>query len=136
MGSISFTEILVIAVVALIVFGPKRLPELARRAGELVAKAREASSSLTDALGPDYSDVVEPLKGVKDDVTGIRDDLTKAVTSIGELDDSSIRSPEDDASDTPRPDDGVDPTTGTPDEKKRDEATDAPEDGPADTETP
>ena len=135
MGSISFTEILVIVVVALIVFGPKRLPELARRAGELVAKAREASSSLTDALGQDYSDVVEPLKGVKDDVTGIRDDLTRAVTSIGELDDSSIRSPGDDASDTPPSDDGVDPTTGTRDEKESESADDR-EEGPAATGTP
>ena len=134
MGSISFTEILVIAVVALIVFGPKRLPELARRAGELVAKAREASSSLTDALGRDYSDVVEPLKEIKDDVTGIKKDLTKAVTSIGDLDDASIRKSED-----------VDDTTSSQaesdsgeeiDEKKRDESTDAPEDGPADTDTP
>ena len=89
MGSISFTEILVIAVVALIVFGPKRLPELARRAGGLVAKAKEASSAVTDALGQDLSDVAEPLKGIKDDVTGIKKDLTKAVTSIGELDDAS-----------------------------------------------
>ena len=91
MGSISFTEILVIAVVALIVFGPKRLPELARRAGELVAKAKEASSAVTDALGQDFSDVAEPLKGIKDDVAGIKKDLTKSVSSIGELDDASTR---------------------------------------------
>ena len=83
------TEILVIAVVALIVFGPKRLPELARRAGELVAKAKEASSAVTDALGQDFSDVAEPLKGIKDDVAGIKNDLTRSVTSIGELDDAS-----------------------------------------------
>jgi sec-independent protein translocase protein TatB len=134
MGSISFTEILVIAVVALIVFGPKRLPELARRAGELVAKAREASSSLTDALGRDYSDVVEPLKEIKDDVTGIKKDLTKAVTSIGDLDDASIRKSEDvddTTSSQAEPDSGEEI-----DEKKRDESTDAPEDGPADTDTP
>jgi sec-independent protein translocase protein TatB len=95
MGSISFTEILVIALVVLIVFGPKRLPELARRAGELVAKAKEASSAVTDALGQDFSEVAEPLKGIKDDVTGIKTDLTKAVTSISEFDDTSIRMPED-----------------------------------------
>jgi sec-independent protein translocase protein TatB len=135
MGSISFTEILVIAVVALIVFGPKRLPELARRAGELVAKAREASSSLTDALGRDYSDVVDPLKGVKDDVTGIRDDMTRAATSIGELDDSSIRDPEDDPGNPPPPDDGVDPTAGTPAEQEPESADDR-EEGPAATGTP
>lgn len=135
MGSISFTEILVIAVVALIVFGPKRLPELARRAGELVAKAREASSAVTDALGKDYADTVEPLRGVKDDVVGIRDDLTKAVTSIGEFDDNSIGIPKDDPDDTPPPEDEADPTDDSPGDEERGSGDD-PEEGPAATGTP
>jgi len=50
MGSLSFSEIMVIVLVILVVFGP-RLPDLSRRAGELMKKVREASSSLSDAVG-------------------------------------------------------------------------------------
>ena len=138
MGSISFTEIVVIAVVALIVFGPKRLPELARRAGELVAKAKEASSAVTDALGQDLSDVAEPLKGIKDDVTGIKKDLTKAVTSIGELHDtptSKAKSEADGAQSDVAADPGAEDGNGKRVEPQ-DGSGDDPEDGPAATDTP
>ena len=138
MGSISFTEIVVIAVVALIVFGPKRLPELARRAGELVAKAKEASSAVTDAMGQDFSDVAEPLKGIKDDVTGIKRDLTTAVTSIGDLDHTSTRKAKNEADPAPSDvaaDQGVEEGNGKRVEPQ-DGSGDDPEDGTAATDTP
>ena len=61
MGSLSFSEIVVIVLVILIVFGPNRLPDLARRAGEFMNKVRNASSSMTEALGVDYEETVEPF---------------------------------------------------------------------------
>jgi Tat protein translocase TatB subunit len=92
MGSLGTGEILVIAVVALIVFGPKRLPELARKAGEMLAKARDAASSVTSALDSEYDGITAPLqdlkkeydstvKGFKDaasGVTGFSVDLSSA----------------------------------------------------------
>jgi Tat protein translocase TatB subunit len=83
MGSLSFSEIVVIVLVILVVFGPKRLPELARKAGELMNKVRRASSSLTESLGDEYQATVEPIQSVKQDYDGLKSDLTKAVTSIG-----------------------------------------------------
>jgi len=65
MGSLGTGEILVIAVVALIVFGPKRLPELARKAGELLAKTREATRSVTSALDSEYDGITAPLQDLK-----------------------------------------------------------------------
>ena len=47
MGSLGTGEILVIVLVALIVFGPERLPEITRKAGEWLAKAREMTRSVT-----------------------------------------------------------------------------------------
>lgn len=54
-------ELIVIAVVALVVFGPDRLPEFARQAGRLVRQLRDlakgAQDSLRQELGPEYADL-------------------------------------------------------------------------------
>lgn len=44
------TELLVILVVALLIFGPNKLPELARSLGRGVAEFRRASSDLRQSL--------------------------------------------------------------------------------------
>ncbi|MCC5948457.1 MAG: twin-arginine translocase TatA/TatE family subunit, partial [Nitriliruptoraceae bacterium] len=46
-----FQELLVIGVVALLLFGPDRLPELARNAGQLLAKLRTETSRNVEELG-------------------------------------------------------------------------------------
>jgi len=58
MFGIGFQELLIILVVALLVFGPKRLPELARSLGRGVAEFRRASSELRQHL--DVSEPAEP----------------------------------------------------------------------------
>lgn len=61
MFGIGLPELAVIAVVALIVFGPDRLPEFARQAGRFVRQmrnlAQNAQSELRRELGPDYADL-------------------------------------------------------------------------------
>jgi sec-independent protein translocase protein TatB len=51
----------VIAFVAVLVFGPDKLPELARQAAQMVRKARAFANSARDELrnelGPEYSDL-------------------------------------------------------------------------------
>ncbi len=82
MGSLGTGEILVIAVVALIVFGPKRLPELACKAGEMLAKARDATKSVTSALDSEYDGITAPLQDLKSEydatVKGIKDATSTA----------------------------------------------------------
>jgi sec-independent protein translocase protein TatB len=50
MFGIGMTELLVILAVALIVFGPKRLPELARSLGRALGEFRRASTDLRQQL--------------------------------------------------------------------------------------
>lgn len=50
MFGIGTPELLVILVVALIVVGPKRLPEIARALGKGLAELRRATSGLTEEL--------------------------------------------------------------------------------------
>ena len=46
MGPIGFPEMLVIAVLALLIFGPRKLPELARSLGKALAEFRRASNDI------------------------------------------------------------------------------------------
>lgn len=59
MFGIGMTELLVILVVALIVFGPTRLPELARSLGRGLAEFRRASTDLRRSFD---EAITEPAK--------------------------------------------------------------------------
>ena len=57
---LSLTKLLVLAVLALVVFGPKELPKIAAQAGralrELRLIAEGAKADLREGLGPEFSD--------------------------------------------------------------------------------
>ncbi len=82
MGSLGTGELVVIAIVAIVVFGPKRLPEIARKAAGLLKQAREATQSFTDALDTEYDDVTEPLKNLKSEYDETMQSIKKMVPVI------------------------------------------------------
>jgi sec-independent protein translocase protein TatB len=61
MFGVGLPELAVILVVAVVVFGPERLPEYARQAGRLARQLRSfaqaAQQDLRDELGPEYADL-------------------------------------------------------------------------------
>lgn len=61
MFGMGLAELAVIALVGVLVFGPDKLPELAKQAGAFVKKARgfahAARDELREELGPEYSDL-------------------------------------------------------------------------------
>ncbi len=86
MGSIGFGEIAIIAIVALLVFGPDRLPELSRKAGELMAKAREATRSFTDAIDNEFDETTAPIRSLKSEYQATKDELASAAGTVFDLD--------------------------------------------------
>jgi sec-independent protein translocase protein TatB len=60
MMGIGFAEFMVIGVIALIVFGPDKLPDFARQAGRLVrqvrALTRQARDDIRAELGPEFAE--------------------------------------------------------------------------------
>jgi len=50
MGPIGFPELIIIFVVALIFFGPKKLPELGRALGKSIGEFKRASNELRNTL--------------------------------------------------------------------------------------
>lgn len=49
-GSIGMPELIIIFVIALIIFGPRKLPELGRSLGRSIAEFRRASNELRNTL--------------------------------------------------------------------------------------
>ena len=61
MFDVGLLEMAVIALVAVVVLGPDKLPDLARQAAQLLHRARglanNARDELRNELGPDYADL-------------------------------------------------------------------------------
>lgn len=70
MFDIGIGEILVLAVVGLLIFGPDRLPKAAADAGrwmrQIRAMAANAKTDLADSAGLDLSDTVGAVKELRD----------------------------------------------------------------------
>ena len=60
MFDLSFTKLLVLAVIALVVFGPNELPKVAAQAGRMLRDLRRiaegAKADLKEGLGPEFQD--------------------------------------------------------------------------------
>ena len=60
MFDLSITKILVLAVIALVIFGPDQLPKIARQAGQALRDLRRiaesAKADLQEGLGPEFRD--------------------------------------------------------------------------------
>ena len=70
MFGIGATELMVIMVLALLVFGPKRLPELARSLGRGLAEFRRASNDLRENLSAEFEDEADkgPNRGTPNQI--------------------------------------------------------------------
>ena len=75
MGQLGFSEMLVIFIVALLVFGPKKLPELGKSLGKGIREFRKATDELKSTWQDQVKDIQAPLNDVKKDMHEMSQDL-------------------------------------------------------------
>jgi len=111
MFDVSFTELLVIGVVALVVIGPERLPKVARTLGHLVGRAQryvndvktdiqreveldelrklkdqmqDAAQSVQSSLQNTEASLRKPLESLEQDVSALKDSMTHISSDLVE----------------------------------------------------
>lgn len=87
MFDISFTELLVIGVIALVVIGPERLPKVARTIGHLVGRAQRYVSDVKTDIQREVE--LDELRKLKDQMQ----DAAQSVQSSLQNTESAIRQP-------------------------------------------
>ena len=91
---ISGTEYLVIALAIFLIFGPRRLPELARKVGGWLREARVVVAQIRETIEAETGDLTQPLKDVSDEARKLRAEGNVAFRWTGPVHDSGP-SPED-----------------------------------------
>jgi sec-independent protein translocase protein TatB len=86
MFGVGLPELAVIAFVAVLVFGPDKLPDFARQAGRMARQVREfanqARDELREELGPEYADL--ELRDL-DPRTIVRKHIVEAMNDVDDV---------------------------------------------------
>jgi sec-independent protein translocase protein TatB len=92
MFDISFAQILIIALVAMIVIGPKRLPKTVRTLGLLLGRAQRYVSEIKTDLQREME--LEELRKVQQSVQDISKDIEKSVQSAMQETEKTVKQAE------------------------------------------
>jgi Tat protein translocase TatB subunit len=79
-GSIGFPELLLIFIVVLLVFGPKKLPEFAKLLGKMVHEFRSTVDGAKSAIEDEIY-----KEGMADSIKGISRDVKEALNITGDI---------------------------------------------------
>jgi sec-independent protein translocase protein TatA len=70
-GSIGMPELILIFIVALLVFGPKKLPELGKSLGKGLAEFKKASEDLKRTIEDEIAQGKHEAEAIKKEVVGV-----------------------------------------------------------------
>ncbi len=132
MFGVSMPELILLLAIALIVIGPKKLPEVARALGRGFAEFKRATTELKDSL-----DMDEEIREVKGAFTEVRAEISDTVRDVRtyEPDEPGGKPPPDlitgngDGSKAPAPEPGETPLVEEPRKPEEKAEKDPPEDG-------
>lgn len=79
-GSIGPAELILIFVIALLVFGPKKLPEIGRSVGKALREFKKTSDEIKGRIEEEIE--ASELKDVRKEITSGVDDLRTSVTQV------------------------------------------------------
>ena len=84
MFDVGFSELVLLALVALIVLGPERLPRVARTLGGLTRKARSSWLNLKRSIEAEVNaqEIKAPLKKFQDEVKSVVKDVKTSVDDV------------------------------------------------------
>ena len=103
MFGMGMPEILLILAIALIVLGPKKLPEIAKSLGRGIAEFKKATSDFKEsiAVDNDFKEAKETLHGIKKDVEqSVRDTMSQGAASVNDDEEDHVEGPEKTTQDT------------------------------------
>ena len=80
MFDLGFTEILIIGVVALVVLGPEKMPEVARAAGRFLAKAQGYVSQMKGEF--DRESQLSEIKKIREEIASSASSLRQTVSDV------------------------------------------------------
>ena len=90
-SNIGLTELIIILLLALLVVGPERLPEVGRKIGQGLRDLRKAYENLTRDLGPELQSIQRSTQELRESVNSVRSipqDVVKKVVQAADLDDT------------------------------------------------
>jgi len=95
MFDVGFTEVTLIAIIALVVVGPKRLPQLAKTAGFWVGRARKTLSDVKRDIDREMDqaelrDVRDSIESAKSEIDTATSNVAESVSSVGQQIDKDI----------------------------------------------
>jgi Tat protein translocase TatB subunit len=88
-SNIGITELIVILLLALLVVGPERLPEVARKLAKTLRDVRIMYENLTRDLGPELMSLQQTTREIRESVESVRSipkDMVDSVVKAAELD--------------------------------------------------
>ncbi len=80
-GSIGPTELILIFIIALLVFGPKKLPEIGKSVGKAIREFKKASDEIKGRIEEEInaSEIKDIGKDIKAEVQGLHDEIKKGI---------------------------------------------------------
>ncbi len=94
MFGISTSELVVIAFIAILIFGPERVPEFFHRAGKLIRGLQDTADDVWTSLQTELNEVTEPLREAESDIKKLGGQIVSGLSDPREPDEEPGEKPD------------------------------------------